>query len=89
MAKTIVDTTGDYIDEAARKASQFSSPVAQAVEDGIDAAKRAAKEGREAVNDFVGDATKRVKRRPVESVLISLAVGVVLGFLIAWTTKDA
>jgi ElaB/YqjD/DUF883 family membrane-anchored ribosome-binding protein len=89
MAKTVLDTAGDYVGESARKASQFSSTTGHAVDGGLDIAKRAARESREAVEDFVGDATKRVKRHPVESVLVSLAVGVALGFLIAWAAKDA
>jgi ElaB/YqjD/DUF883 family membrane-anchored ribosome-binding protein len=89
MAKTVLDKTGEYIDDSARKAAEFSSTVANAVGDGLGVAKRAAREGREAVGDFVDDATKRVKRRPIESVVLSLAVGVALGFLIAWATKDA
>jgi ElaB/YqjD/DUF883 family membrane-anchored ribosome-binding protein len=89
MEKTVLDRTSAYIGESARKASQVSSTVANAVEDGLDVAKRAVKEGRDAVEDFVDGTTKRVKRHPIESVILSLAVGVAVGFVIGWAVKDA
>jgi ElaB/YqjD/DUF883 family membrane-anchored ribosome-binding protein len=88
MAKSIVDKGSDYIGESVRKASQFSSSVADAVEDGIDVAKRVARDSRDAVGDFVDDTTKQVKRRPIESIMISMAVGLALGFLIGRATTS-
>jgi ElaB/YqjD/DUF883 family membrane-anchored ribosome-binding protein len=88
MAKTFADQASRHIAESARKAAQFKSSVTSAVEDGLDAAKQAAQDGREAVEEFVDDTAKRVKRRPIESVLIALAIGVSLGFLIGRSTKD-
>ncbi|MGB6745862.1 MAG: hypothetical protein WBE38_19590, partial [Terracidiphilus sp.] len=70
-----------------RKASQFTSTVADAVEDGLSTARRAAEDGREAVEEFVHDTTKRAKRRPIESILLSLAAGVVFGFLLGRATS--
>ena len=49
MTKTVVERAGDYIGQSARKASQFQASVANAVEDGLDAAKQAAQDGREVV----------------------------------------
>ena len=87
MAKSVVDQTTNYIGESVRKASEFTSTLADAVEDGLSTARRAAEDGREAVEGFIHDTTKRVKRRPIESILLSLAVGVALGFLVGRATS--
>lgn len=81
MAKSVVDTTTDYISDSARKASQFTSSAADVIEDGLDTAKRAARDSCDAIEEFVHDTTRRVKRRPMESVLLALAVGIAFGFL--------
>ncbi|HEY1804425.1 MAG TPA: hypothetical protein VGG45_08075 [Terracidiphilus sp.] len=89
MTKSVMDKTNEYIGESVRKTSEFTASVADAVEDGLTAAKRAARKGQEAMDDFVGDTSKRVKRSPIQSVLISLAVGVAFGFLVGRTTKSS
>jgi ElaB/YqjD/DUF883 family membrane-anchored ribosome-binding protein len=86
MAKTVLDKTGDYIGKSVDDASQFASSVADAVEDGLGAARRAAKDGSEAVERFVKDTNKRVRRNPIESVLTSLAFGLLVGFLVGRAT---
>jgi len=60
--------------------------VADAVEDGIDAAKRALKQGRRAAEDLVDDAEHQVKQHPVSTVgaffSIGLGLGAVIGILL-------
>ena len=56
--------------------------VADAVEDGVNAAKRAVKQGRRAAEDLVDDAKYQVKRHPLNAVGISFSVGLGLGALI-------
>ena len=82
MAKSVADQTTNYIGESVRRASEFTSTLADAVDDGLHTAQRAAQDGRDAVEDFIHDTTKRVKRRPIESILLSLAVGVAVDRLI-------
>lgn len=86
MAKSVAGKTSDYIGETIHDASQFTSSVVDAVEDGFGVAKRAVKDGRDAVEEFVNDTNKRVRRSPMESVLISLAFGLVLGFVVGRAT---
>jgi ElaB/YqjD/DUF883 family membrane-anchored ribosome-binding protein len=88
MAKSIPEQATSYIGESVRKASQFTSTVADAVEDGLSTAKRAAEDGRDAVEEFLHETTRRVKRRPIESILLSLAVGVAIGFLYGRATSS-
>jgi ElaB/YqjD/DUF883 family membrane-anchored ribosome-binding protein len=87
MAKSVADQTTKYIGESVRKASEFTSTLADTFEDGLSTAKRAAQDGRDAVEGLLHDTTRRVKRRPIESILISLAVGVVFGFLVGRATS--
>lgn len=56
--------------------------VADAVEDGISAAKRAVKQGRRAAEDLVDDAEYQVKQHPLSSVGVSFGVGLGLGAVI-------
>lgn len=88
MAKSVADQTTSYIGESVRKASEFTSTLADAVEDGLSTAKRAAEDGRDAVEEFLHDTTRRVKRRPIESILLSLAIGVAVGFLVGRATSS-
>jgi ElaB/YqjD/DUF883 family membrane-anchored ribosome-binding protein len=88
MTKAVVDQADDYIGETVRKASQFTSSVANAVEDGLDTAKRAASDGRNAIEEFLHNTSKRVKRRPIESVLLSLAAGIAFGLLMGRATHN-
>lgn len=87
MAKSVAGQTANYIGESVSKASEFTSSVANAVEDGFDTAKRAAQDGRDAVEEFIDDTTRRVKRHPIQSILLSLAVGLAFGFLVGRVTR--
>ena len=64
--------------------------VSEALEDGIDSAKRTVRHGRRAVEDLVDDARYELKKRPFETAVISFAGGVVLGTIagILLTRKD-
>ena len=56
--------------------------VADAVEDGIGAAKRVVKQGRRAAEDLVDDAEYQVKQRPLSAVGVSFGIGLGLGAVI-------
>ena len=88
MAKSLVDEAGNYIGEAVRNASQFGATAADAVQDGVNTAKRAVADTRDAVEDLVDQTARRVKRQPIESILISLAVGVAVGFILGRATSN-
>lgn len=88
MAKSVVAQTTAQVGESARKVSEFASSVADGVHDGISAAKNAVQDGRAAVEDFVDDTARRVKRSPIESILLTLGVGVAIGFLLGRATAN-
>jgi len=56
--------------------------VADTVEDGISAAKRAVRQGRRAAEDLVDDAEYQVKQRPLSAVGVFFGIGLGLGALI-------
>jgi ElaB/YqjD/DUF883 family membrane-anchored ribosome-binding protein len=56
--------------------------VADAVEDGINTAKRAVKQGRRAAEDLVDDAEYQVKQHPLSAVGVSFGIGLGLGAVI-------
>jgi ElaB/YqjD/DUF883 family membrane-anchored ribosome-binding protein len=85
--QSVLERAGEHIAESARKASRTTSAVADAIEDGVGAAKRVAKQGGDAAEEFLDDTTKRLQRHPTETVIASLAVGIAVGILIVRTTK--
>ena len=87
MTQSVLERTGDQIAETARKASRATSAVADAFEDGVEAARRAAKQGGDAAEEFMDDTTKRLQRHPIETVAATFAMGVAAGVLIGWMVK--
>jgi ElaB/YqjD/DUF883 family membrane-anchored ribosome-binding protein len=87
MTQSLLDRTGEHIAETARKASKATSAVADAFEDGVEAARRAAKQGGDAAEEFLDDTTKRLQRHPIETVAATFAMGVAVGILIGWMAK--
>ena len=86
VAKTLVDQASN-VGESFRKASEFTSNVAGSFQDGMKTAKNAVNNGREAVEDFIDDTARSVKRSPIQAVLLSLTVGLAVGFLLGRGTS--
>jgi ElaB/YqjD/DUF883 family membrane-anchored ribosome-binding protein len=87
MLQSVLERTGDQVAETARKASRAASAVADALEDGVGAARRVAKQGGDAAEEFIDDTTRRLQRHPVETIVTTFAVGIGLGVLIGWMIK--
>ena len=84
MSETVVSRAGEQIAETARTASHLTSAMAEAVEEGLGAARRVAKQAGDAAEEFFDETTKRMGRHPVETVVGSLAVGIAIGVVIGW-----
>lgn len=84
MSETVIGQAGEYFAETARTASRMSSTLADAMEEGLGAARRVAKQAGDAAEEMFDDTTKRLQRHPVETIVASLAVGVTVGILIGW-----
>lgn len=81
MAVDILDKQA-AVDDVLREVSRIKSVVTEAVEDGVQSALRAVKQGRDAAGDAIHDAKYAIKRNPLQSVGIVFAVGVAIGCLI-------
>jgi ElaB/YqjD/DUF883 family membrane-anchored ribosome-binding protein len=84
MSDTVIGRTGENIAETARTASRMTSTLADAVEEGMGAARRVVKQAGDAAEELFDDTTKRLQRHPVETVVSSLAVGICVGVLVGW-----
>ncbi len=61
--------------------------IAEAVEDTIETAKRLGKRGSDAAEEFVDDTMQRIKRHPLETVMIAFAAGFVAGGFLCWMAQ--
>lgn len=84
MSDTVIGRAGDQIAETARAASRLSNSMAEAVEEGIGAAKRVAKQAGDAAEELFDDTAKRLQRHPIETVVGSMVIGVALGIIVGW-----
>lgn len=87
MIQSVLGRTGDQVAETARKAARAASAVADALEDGVGVARRVAKQGGDAAEEFIDDTTKRLQRHPIETVATTFAIGIAVGVLIGWMIK--
>ena len=87
MRQNILERTGDYIAQSADQASRGTSAVVDAVGEGIEMVKSAARQGRDAAEDIVNGAARGIRRRPVQTVVAACAVGLGAGVLIGWLIR--
>jgi ElaB/YqjD/DUF883 family membrane-anchored ribosome-binding protein len=74
------------VDDIYREVNRIKSIVTDAVDDGVQSAIRAMKQGRDAAEDVVHDARYAIKRNPFQAAGIILAAGVVIGSLVTLFT---
>jgi ElaB/YqjD/DUF883 family membrane-anchored ribosome-binding protein len=80
----------DRLVEVGGEAARLKAAASQAVEDAVSEAKRLAKHSRYAAEDLMEDAAHRVKRDPLRSVALGLAIGLGMGALSVWVaTRNA
>ena len=76
--------------EVGGEVSRLKTEAAHAVDDAVTDAKRLAKRSRYAAEDLIDDAAYRVKRDPLRSVAMGLAIGFAMGALAVWlATRNA
>jgi ElaB/YqjD/DUF883 family membrane-anchored ribosome-binding protein len=73
--------------EASRVKGVVTDAVSEAVEDGVTAARRAAKKGYYAAEDFMDETAYRVKRNPFGAVAIAFGAGALVGLLLSRLLK--
>jgi ElaB/YqjD/DUF883 family membrane-anchored ribosome-binding protein len=81
---------GERLTEVGDEAARLKTAASHAVEDAVTEAKRFAKHSRYAAEDLIEDAAHRVKRDPLTSVALGLAIGLGMGALAVWVaTRNA
>ena len=87
MAQSTFEQKSEQIADTIHKASRAAFSAAEAIEDGVGAARRAVKHGGYAAVEAYDDAKRRVQRNPIETVVAMLAVGFAVGTAISWMTR--
>jgi ElaB/YqjD/DUF883 family membrane-anchored ribosome-binding protein len=75
---------GERLAEVGDEASRLKTAASHVIEDAVTDAKRLAKRSRYAAEDLMEDAGHRVKRNPLRSVALGLAIGLGMGALAVW-----
>ena len=63
---------------------EISKTVTDAVDDGVRTVVRALKQGREAADDAIHDARYTIRQRPLQSMGLLFAIGVLTGAFAVW-----
>jgi ElaB/YqjD/DUF883 family membrane-anchored ribosome-binding protein len=80
MANSVLDKQ-PTVDDIYREVNRIKSIVTDAVDDGVQTAIRAIKQGRDTADDIAHDARFAIKRNPLQAAGIILAAGVIIGSL--------
>jgi len=84
MAENIVDKAEAQVAESIRKLTRATSAMAEAIDEGVGAIKLAVKRSGDLAEEMIDDTTQRVKRHPVETVVVTFSLGLIVGGLIGW-----
>jgi ElaB/YqjD/DUF883 family membrane-anchored ribosome-binding protein len=84
MAENIVEKADAQVAECIRKLSRATSAMAEAIDEGVGAIKLAVKRSGDLAEEMMDDTTQRVKRHPVETMVATFAVGIIVGGFIGW-----
>ncbi len=87
MAENILGKVDAQVAESIHKLSRAASAMAEAIDEGATVVKRAVKRSGDAAEELLDDATQRVKRHPVEAMVATFALGVIVGGFIGWMVK--
>jgi hypothetical protein len=87
VSQTVEERAAEHIVASAHQASRATSAVGDAIEDGVRVARRAARKGGDAAEEFLNDTTRRVQRHPLVTVAAGFAGGLAVGAMIGWMMK--
>jgi hypothetical protein len=83
----VAEKAATKVAETLHRIPRATSAFADVIEDGIDTAKRVGKHSGDAAEELMDDAVNRVKRHPVESLVMMFALGFILGGLVDRLTR--
>jgi hypothetical protein len=84
MAENIVEKADAQVVESIRKLTRATSAMAEAIDEGVGAIKLAVKRSGDLAEEMMDDTTQRVKRHPVETMVATFSVGIIVGGFIGW-----
>jgi hypothetical protein len=84
MAENIVEKDDAQVAESIRKLTRATSAMAEAIDEGVGAIKLAVKRSGDLAEEMMDDTTQRVKRHPVETMVATFSVGIIVGGFIGW-----
>jgi hypothetical protein len=87
MSQSAVDTAAEHIAESAHQASCATGAIADAIGEGVEFVKRTARQGGDAAEDLLNDATRRLQRHPALTVAATFAVGITAGAILGWMLR--
>ncbi|HEY1254786.1 MAG TPA: hypothetical protein VGF01_08405 [Terracidiphilus sp.] len=87
MEQSVFEHVGQQIDDTTHKATRAASAVADALEDSVLAARRAARDGTDAATELLYNAKRCLQRHPLETVAVTFAAGIAAGAAIGWMMK--
>lgn len=87
MPQTVAERTAATIADSAHQASRASGAITDAIEDGVDVVRHAAKQGCDAAEELVNDTAGRLQRHLALTVVATFALGAATGAFIGWTMK--
>lgn len=73
-----------YANVAEAETARLKAAVADAIEDGVYAARRAVKRGRHAAEEMVDEAVHEVKHHPVQALAAASVLSFTAGVLLGW-----
>ncbi|HEY7180449.1 MAG TPA: hypothetical protein VIC84_03470 [Blastocatellia bacterium] len=79
MQTEMLEKTIEVRDQLEAEVKRVKESVADAVDNGVVAARRAVRQGRRAAEDLVDDAEYQVKRHPFSALGVSFGIGMGLG----------
>lgn len=85
--RKVTSQVGEQFAQAGIEMDKMKVKMAQAVDDGVEAARRAVRRGRNAAEDVIDDTAYAIKHEPLKSVAITFGVGVGLGVVIGWLLR--
>ena len=84
MAENIAEKADAQVAESIRKLTRATSAMAEAIDEGVGAIKLAVKRSGDLAEEMMDDTTQRVKRHPVETMVATFSVGIIVGGFIGW-----
>jgi hypothetical protein len=87
MPENILEKADEQVVESIRNLTRAASAMADAIDEGVGLIKHAVKRSGDVAEELMDDTTQRVKRHPMETMVATFTLGVVVGGIIGWAVS--